>query len=59
MGCVIEIPMRDCVRIVRKELTPLSSDVFVSIPERVHKRALYRILTLQRYQVPIGSDIFN
>jgi len=37
MGCVVEIPMRVLDWVERKELTPVSADVFVSIPERVSK----------------------
>lgn len=59
MGCVVEIPMRDFVRTVRKELTPVSADVFISIPERAWEGAPYRLLTHPTYQVPIGSDKFN
>jgi len=35
MGCVASIPERGLVWVERKELTPVSADVFVSIPERV------------------------
>ena len=44
---------------MRKELTPVSSDVFISIPERAWEGAPYRLLTYPTYQVPIGSDIFD
>jgi hypothetical protein len=50
--------MRDFVWAVRKELTPISADVFVSIPERAYKKLLLKFLTLPTYQVSIGSDIF-
>jgi len=59
MGCVVEIPMRAFVQTVRKELTPVSADVFISIPERAWEGAPYRLLTHPTYQVPIGSDIFD
>lgn len=59
MGCVVEIPMRAFVRTVRKELTPVSTDVFISIPKRAWEGTLYKLLTHPTYQVPIGSDIFN
>ncbi len=35
MGCVVSIPERVLVCLGRKELTPVSADVFVSIPKRV------------------------
>lgn len=59
MGSVVEIPMRGFVQTLRKELTPVSTDVFISIPERVYNNTLLGFLTLQTYQVSIGSDIFN
>jgi hypothetical protein len=59
MGCVTSIPERALVCFGRKELTPLSADVFISIPKRVYKRALYRVLTQLTYQVSVGSDIFD
>jgi len=59
MGCVTSIPERVLFCFGRKELTPVSADVFVSIPKRVYKRALYRVLTQLTYQVPVGSDIFD
>lgn len=36
MGCVVGIPLRDFGELVRKELTPVSSDVFISIPSGVY-----------------------
>jgi hypothetical protein len=59
MGCVASIPERGLVWGERKELTPISTDVFISIPERAWKGALYRLLTYPTYQVSIGSDIFE
>jgi hypothetical protein len=34
MGCVVAIPERDFGWIIGKELTPISTDVFISIPQR-------------------------
>lgn len=59
MGCVVEIPERDFSWIVGKELTPVSSDVFISIPKRGYMGALCQLPMKPGYQYLIGSDIFN
>ncbi len=59
MGCVMTIPERDFGWIVGKELTPVSADVFISIPERDCVGTLYKLPIKPGYQYPVGSDIFN
>jgi len=41
MGCVALIPERDFELDSRGELTPVSADVFVSIPQRDSEYSLY------------------
>ncbi len=44
MGCIALIPGRDFEPGSREELTPVSADVFVSIPQRDFEYSLYRYL---------------
>lgn len=59
MGGVVAIPERACGWLIGKELTPLSSDVFISIPERVCVDVLCQVPMQSGYQYLAGSDIFD
>lgn len=55
MGCVVLIPKRDFSWLVGKELTPVSLDVFISIPGRDYMDALYQLPMKLGYQYPVDS----
>lgn len=55
----ISIPERVLGLSVGKELTPISTDIFISIPHRVRSSALYRFPQSQLSKDLLGSDIFD
>lgn len=59
MGCLVAIPKRDLSGFWRQELTPVSSDVFVSIPKRDSIPLFYGQTRAPTSLSLPSADIFN